>query len=117
MPFTRSSQLSYTPGSANHSNEGTGPLSIVAARRIALLRGGAPLLERQHDVPLPSSRRMKRSVLLKHLLRFGAVVVREGRRHTIVARGRTVTEVPRHREIVDTLACKVCRDLGIPFVR
>jgi hypothetical protein len=27
------------------------------------------------------------------------------------------TEVPRHREVIDELARKICRDLDIPFVR
>jgi len=27
------------------------------------------------------------------------------------------TEVPRHTEIVDELARKICKDLNIPFVR
>jgi mRNA interferase HicA len=60
---------------------------------------------------------MKRSALLAHLLHNGAIVVREGRRHTIVGMGRRLSEVPRHREVVDRLARKICRDLGLPFVR
>ncbi len=60
---------------------------------------------------------MKRGILLTHLLRNGAFIVREGRRHTIMARGRRVSEVPRRREIADRLARKICRDLAVPFVR
>jgi len=60
---------------------------------------------------------MKRGQLVKHLKRNGAVLLREGRRHTIYGRGTRKTEVPRHREIVDELARKICKDLGIPFVR
>jgi hypothetical protein len=60
---------------------------------------------------------VKRSALLKHLRACGAVLLREGRRHTILARGRLRTEVPRHREVIDELARKICRDLDIPFVR
>jgi mRNA interferase HicA len=60
---------------------------------------------------------MNRAVLLRHLLAHGAVILREGKRHTIVVRGRTMSEVPRHREVVDVLARKICRDLGLPFVR
>jgi hypothetical protein len=58
---------------------------------------------------------VKRVDLLRHLLRHGAMVMREGRRHTVVARGRAVSEVQRHREIVDRLARKVCKDLGVPY--
>jgi len=42
---------------------------------------------------------------------------REGRRHSIYGRGRNRTQIPRHREIVDELARKICKDLGVPFVR
>jgi len=27
------------------------------------------------------------------------------------------SQIPRHNEIVDELARKICKDLGIPFVR
>ena len=60
---------------------------------------------------------MKRSQLIKHLKSNGAVLLREGRRHTIYKKGLLKTEVPRHNEIVDELARKICRDLDIPFVR
>jgi len=51
---------------------------------------------------------------LKH---HGAVLLREGKRHTIFQKDFLKTEVPRHREIVDELARKICKDLEIPFVR
>jgi hypothetical protein len=60
---------------------------------------------------------MKRTELLRHLRASGATVLREGRRHTIVARGWLRTEVPRHTEVIDELAGKICRDLDVPFVR
>jgi len=60
---------------------------------------------------------MKRSQLIKHLKGNGAVLLREGRRHTIYKKGSLKTEVPRHNEIVDELAKKICRDLDIPFAR
>jgi hypothetical protein len=47
----------------------------------------------------------------------GSLLLREGRRHTIYQRGKFRTEVPRHREIVDELARKICKDLEIPFPR
>jgi hypothetical protein len=60
---------------------------------------------------------MKRSELLHYLQQNGAVVLREGRRHTIMERGGLKSQVPRHTEIVDELARKICKDLGLPFVR
>ncbi len=44
-------------------------------------------------------------------------MLREGSRHTIYQRGQNKTQIPRHNEIVDELARKICKDLGIPFVR
>ncbi len=58
---------------------------------------------------------MKRKELIKHLVQNDAFLLREGRRHSIYARGRFRTEIPRHTEIVDELARKICRDLDIPF--
>jgi mRNA interferase HicA len=60
---------------------------------------------------------MKRKQLLKYLKRHGASLLREGRRHTIYQKGQFKTEIPRHNEIVDELAHKICKDLGIPIVR
>ena len=60
---------------------------------------------------------MKRNALIKHLKQYGATVLREGRRHTIFVKGEAKTQVPRHTEIVDELARKICKDLSIPFVR
>lgn len=60
---------------------------------------------------------MKRSQLLKHLREQGATLLREGRRHSIFGKDTLKTQVPRHNEIVDELARKICRDLDIPFVR
>lgn len=57
---------------------------------------------------------MKRRELIRHLLAHGARKIREGRRHTIFERERFRTEVPRHTEIVDELAIKICKDLNIP---
>ncbi len=56
---------------------------------------------------------MKRSKLIKLLKRNGAYLLREGRRHTIFAKGKLKTEVPRHVEIVNTLAKKILKDLEI----
>jgi predicted RNA binding protein YcfA (HicA-like mRNA interferase family) len=60
---------------------------------------------------------MKRKALIKHLEKNGAEFKREGSNHTIYGLGNDVTEVPRHTEIDDNLARKICKDLNIPFVR
>jgi len=60
---------------------------------------------------------LKRQELLKYLRKEGAFIIREGRRHTILEKVSKRTEVPRHKEIVDELARKICKDLDIPFVR
>jgi mRNA interferase HicA len=60
---------------------------------------------------------VKRHQLIQHLKEHGAYFLREGKRHTIFQKERLKTEVPRHSEIVDELARKICKDLDIPFVR
>ncbi len=59
---------------------------------------------------------MKRNELIRHLERHGCELLREGGNHSIYvnrAAGRS-SAVPRHREINDFLARKICRDLMIP---
>ncbi|MDX1946181.1 MAG: type II toxin-antitoxin system HicA family toxin [Pirellulaceae bacterium] len=59
---------------------------------------------------------MKRQELIRHLESWGCAFLREGARHTIYlnpANNRT-SSIPRHREINDFLARKICRDLGVP---
>jgi hypothetical protein len=61
---------------------------------------------------------MKRTGLLKHLRKHGCVLKREGRSHSLwtnPANGQ-VEAVPRHREIPDLLARKICRGLSIPEI-
>jgi predicted RNA binding protein YcfA (HicA-like mRNA interferase family) len=59
---------------------------------------------------------MKRRDLIQHLEKHGCQFLREGGKHTLFAnRGtRKTTTIPRHREINDFLAQKICRDLEIP---
>ncbi len=59
----------------------------------------------------------KRKELIKYLIISGAFLVREGSRHSIYQKGKYRTAVPRHNEIVDELARKICRDLEIPFIK
>ncbi len=59
---------------------------------------------------------MKRKDLVKRLLDMGCVLTRHGRKHDWYTNPvtRTSQPVPRHTEIRDLLARKICRDLGIP---
>lgn len=58
---------------------------------------------------------MKRVDLVRHLESHGCYLLRDGGKHSIYANpaNNQVTSVPRHREINDFLARKICRDLGI----
>jgi len=60
---------------------------------------------------------MKRTALVRHLMSHGASLLREGRRHSIYIIGNLKTQVPRHNEIIDELARKICKDLSVPFKR
>lgn len=59
---------------------------------------------------------MKRRDLIRHLEKHGCEMLREGGNHTVyVSRARRkTTAVPRHREINEFLARKICQDLEIP---
>ncbi len=59
---------------------------------------------------------MKRIDLVRHLEAHGCELIREGSRHTLYFNpaNEQTSAVPRHREINDFLARKICRDLGIP---
>lgn len=59
---------------------------------------------------------MKRRQLLRHLQEHGCELLREGGRHSIFwnPATRRTSSVPRHAEVHDFLARKICRDLGIP---
>ncbi|HET9229242.1 MAG TPA: type II toxin-antitoxin system HicA family toxin [Thermoanaerobaculia bacterium] len=58
---------------------------------------------------------MKRRDLIKHLEAQGCELLREGSRHSVYTNRKTRknTTVPRHRELDDFLARKICRDLNI----
>ena len=60
---------------------------------------------------------MKRIDLIRHLERHGCVLFREGGSHSVYSNRvtRKSSTVPRHREINDFLARKICRDLEIPM--
>ena len=58
---------------------------------------------------------MKRKDLIKHLLKNGCIFLREGARHSVFFNPllKKSSTVPRHKEIDNFLAKKICRDLGI----
>lgn len=59
---------------------------------------------------------MKRRELIRHLEQNGCKFLRDGRRHTVCYNpmDQKTSTVPRHTEIVDILARKICKDLEIP---
>jgi mRNA interferase HicA len=59
---------------------------------------------------------MKRRDLIRHLERHGCEFLREGGNHTVYVnrQARKTSTVPRHREVFEFLARKVCKDLDIP---
>ena len=58
---------------------------------------------------------MKRRELLRHLENNGCVFFREGRRPTVYysPSSRKTSVVPRHTEIGEALAKKICKDLEV----
>ena len=58
---------------------------------------------------------MKRRLLLKHLNKHGCEFFREGKRHTVYINPKLkkISTIPRHTEISNKLARKICKDLGI----
>jgi predicted RNA binding protein YcfA (HicA-like mRNA interferase family) len=59
---------------------------------------------------------MKRLDLIRWLETNGCRLMREGANHSVFLnqQAKRVSAVPRHREINDFLARKICRDLQIP---
>ena len=60
---------------------------------------------------------MKRLDLIRHLEQHGCVLLREGGRHSVYINRQTrkSSTVPRHREVNDFLARKICKDLEVPL--
>jgi len=59
---------------------------------------------------------MKLEKLLQHLRRNGCVLRREGKGHALWENPQTghAEAVPRHTEVANLLARKICRKLAIP---
>lgn len=58
---------------------------------------------------------MKGRNLIRHLLKEGCIFIREGAKHSVFFNPllKKTSTVPRHNEIDDFLAKKICKDLGI----
>lgn len=61
---------------------------------------------------------MRLNALLRHLRRHGCQLLREGGSHSIWFNPETGGRdaVPRHSEIDDTVARRICRTLSIPEI-
>lgn len=59
---------------------------------------------------------MKRRDLVRHLEEYGCVLLREGGSHSVYINRQNggLSTVPRHREVNNLLARKICRDLRVP---
>jgi mRNA interferase HicA len=60
---------------------------------------------------------MKRIDPIRHLEQSGCLLLREGGRHSVYVNreARKSSAVPRHREINEFLARKICKDLDVPM--
>lgn len=58
---------------------------------------------------------MKREDLIKHLRGNKCVFIREGAKHSVFFNplSQRTSTVPRHNDIDNFLAKKICRDLGV----
>jgi len=59
---------------------------------------------------------LKRRDLVRRLTAHGCELLREGGNHSVYINrpARKTSTVPRHRDINDFLARKICRDLEVP---
>jgi mRNA interferase HicA len=62
---------------------------------------------------------VKRRERVRHLRNHGCEVLREGGAHSVLVNrsARKISTVPRHREVNDYLARKICKELDIPEPR
>jgi mRNA interferase HicA len=62
---------------------------------------------------------MKHVYFLKYLRKNGCELLREGARHSwwVNTSNNHRSSVPRHNEIIDQLAIKICKDLGIKPIK
>ena len=62
---------------------------------------------------------MKRKDLIYHLNGNHCLLIREGAKHSVFFNpvNNKTTTIPRHKEIDNFLARKVCKDLGIELLK
>ena len=62
---------------------------------------------------------MKRVNLVRYMKKHGCVFIREGGNHSVYFNPDTdrISTIPRHTDIPNPLAKKICKDLGIPTIR
>jgi mRNA interferase HicA len=62
---------------------------------------------------------MKRREFIKYIEKNGCELLRVGGRHCVYwnPQANKTSTVPRYTEVVDQLAKKICKDLGIPPVK
>jgi len=62
---------------------------------------------------------MKRTKLIKYLTKNGCEFLREGGNHSWWwnPKQNKRSSIPRHTEINNILAQKICKDLGIPIIK
>ena len=60
---------------------------------------------------------MKRRDLLRHLARHDCTFLREGGNHTVFINptARKASTIPRHNDLNQDLARKICKDLQVPL--
>ncbi|NCN95005.1 DUF5329 domain-containing protein [Candidatus Wolfebacteria bacterium] len=58
---------------------------------------------------------MKRKALISYIMGNGCIFIREGAKHSVFFNPliKKSSTVPRHNEIDDFLAKKICQDLGV----
>ena len=62
---------------------------------------------------------MKRKDFIKYLISEGCIFIREGAKHSVFFNSLTkrTSTVPRHNEVDNFLAIKICRDLGVKEIK
>ncbi|MHC4295062.1 MAG: type II toxin-antitoxin system HicA family toxin [Planctomycetota bacterium] len=62
---------------------------------------------------------MKRRALLRHLRKHGCYLKREGSSHSLWTNPLTgaMEAIPRHKEIANLLAGRICKGLSVPEKR
>ncbi|HKT88118.1 MAG TPA: type II toxin-antitoxin system HicA family toxin [Candidatus Sulfotelmatobacter sp.] len=59
---------------------------------------------------------MQRRELIRHLEAHGCVLLREGAKHSVYynPNAQRTSTVPRHREVKNPTAVRICKQLGVP---